>query len=182
MEKYLRNTVITLLMTCSMIIQAQTQPPKKNYQIKLNVIADRGGESTAKYINTKQVNVKNIDYRNMEIKGSMLKNMLPIRTPEMSAGKMNNKHLRRDYPGMSFPVFVMGNDKLSRAWLNSNVKYLKKNKAVGLLVRVDTMKEFDDIKADADGLPIIPTYGTQMAQQLNINKYPFYVDQKGLHQ
>jgi len=180
MENYLRICLAFCLVAFSspgVTIEQRTRPI-----IKLNVIADHGGESASRYINTKTIEVKPIDYRDTRIEGSMLKNMLPIRTPEMSPGRLRQSHLKRDYAAMSFPVFVIGNDGLSRQWLADNAQYLKKHKAIGLLIQLDTMTEYDEIKRLGDGLPIIPTYGAQMGQQLQLDRYPFYVDQTGVHQ
>lgn len=180
MENYLTRGLVLCLVLFSgpgMTKVQRTQPV-----IKLNVIADRGGESASRYISTQTVETKSIDYRDMRVKGSMLKNMLPIHTPEMSPGRLKQAHLARDYAAMSFPVFVIGNDTLSKQWLAGNAPYLKKHKAIGLLIQLDTMAEYDEIKSLGGGLPIIPTYGAQLGQQLQLNRYPFYVDQTGVHQ
>lgn len=180
MENYLRICLALGLVVFSG--PGMTMEKRELPVINLNVIADHGGESASRYIDTQAIDVKPIDYRDMRIKGSMLKNMLPIRTPEMFPGRLKQSHLKRAYAAMSFPVFVIGNDTLSRQWLADNAQYLKKHKAIGLLIQLDTMTEYDEIKRLGDGLPIIPTYGAQMGQQLQLDRYPFYVDQTGVHQ
>ncbi|EMP4081968.1 integrating conjugative element protein [Salmonella enterica] len=104
----------------------------------LNVIADLGGESTAPFFDA--INNENNEFtppRPLTAESvpapADISDMLPVTTPEMSAGKVVSRELH--LAGMT-PVFLVGDDPLSRDWLTLRHDELKRLHATGLVVNV----------------------------------------------
>jgi len=106
----------------------------------------------------------------------------PVRTPLMTPGIIS-KNEGRDIPRGLYaqPVFLIGYDRGSLAWLESNLDILHANKAMGMVVNVDTPEQMKRIRAIAQDRVIIQAVsGQQIAQSLNLYHYPAYIDSDGL--
>ncbi|MAZ69106.1 PFL_4695 family integrating conjugative element protein [Porticoccus sp.] len=105
---------------------------------------------------------------------------LPIRTPSMSPGKVEVTVKPLRY--LQQPLFLMGSDEHSKAWLAAKRDQLIKLNAVGLLVQADTLKDIKDMQAIAKGLRLIPASAESFAKPLNLTHYPVLISKHGWEQ
>jgi len=114
--------------------------------------------------------------------GVMSEHYFPVRTPLMSPGVISPNE-GRDIPRGLYaqPVFLIGYDRGSLAWLESNLDILHKNKAMGMVVNVETPAQMQKILDIADNKVILQaTSGQRIAQALSLYHYPAYIDGDGL--
>lgn len=98
----------------------------------------------------------------------------PVRTPGLTPGAVPSRAVR--LPQLAGrPLFLVGSDSFSRAWLGRHQARLKAVGAVGLLVQAETARDLADIQALAPGVPISPVDGTGTAQALGLAHYPVLV-------
>ena len=105
---------------------------------------------------------------------------LPIETPSMSPGlvKVTSKTIKY----LQQPLFLVGTDKRSKAWLEAKHGQLIKLNAVGLLVQVDTLKDIQAMQALAKGLRLIPASAESFAKPLALEHYPVLISRDGWEQ
>ncbi|MBC3211062.1 integrating conjugative element protein [Serratia fonticola] len=145
---------------------------------ELTVIADLGGISTTEYfegINNQGAVAPSHETGNEipAVPG------LPVSTPELSPGKVEVRTL--NLPGMR-PLFLIGDDDLSRRWLSLRRDTLVQLNAVGLVVNVASEAALNDLKKHADGLELVPVSGVDLAKRLGLSHYPVLLTEKGLEQ
>ncbi|CRY82375.1 MULTISPECIES: integrating conjugative element protein [Yersinia] len=150
-------------------------------QAELTVVADLGGQSTATYF----------DSINNQGEGTALQTApssapvtpvimgLPVSTPELTPGKVAARAL--SLAGMR-PMFLVGDDDLSRRWLSLRRDALGQLNAVGLVVNVASEGALNDLKKHADGLELLPVSGSDLAKRLGLSHYPVLLTEKGLEQ
>lgn len=105
---------------------------------------------------------------------------LPIETPSMSPGSVSATAKPLKY--LQQPLFLIGADKQSKAWLQGRLDQLVKLNAVGLLVQVDTLEEIKAIQALAKGLRLIPASAESFAKPLALEHYPVLISKDGWEQ
>ena len=95
--------------------------------------------------------------------------LLPIRSPGLTPGKVSP----RTHP-MPFAraLFLIGSDAFSKRWLKQHRKALQQMGAVGMLVEASSLEDLRAIAELADGLPITPASGSDIAQAIGIRHYP----------
>ena len=105
---------------------------------------------------------------------------LPIETPSMSSGavKVTAKSLKY----LQKPLFLVGADARSKAWLESKRDQLVKLNAVGLLVQANTLGEVQVMQALAKGLRLIPASAESFAKPLSLTHYPVLISRDGWEQ
>ncbi|AEF05680.1 hypothetical protein ambt_20945 [Alteromonas naphthalenivorans] len=105
---------------------------------------------------------------------------LPIETPSMSPGfvKVTAKPLKY----LQQPLFLVGTDTRSRAWLEAKHSQLVKLNAVGLLIQADTLKDIQAMQALATGLRLIPASAESFAKPLALKHYPVLISKDGWEQ
>ena len=109
-----------------------------------------------------------------------LKNLLPIHTDTMSPGNVAPE--KRVIKNLMSPIFIIGSDKKSLEWLEENAETLKKHRAVGLLVEVQTLKQLKMIGKIGKGLSISPIAGNDMSQLFGLRHYPVLISRYGIEQ
>lgn len=148
-------------------------------QAELMVVADLGGQPTAAYFeginNQGRGAVPQVE---SEVFSSSMR-ALPVTTPELTPGKVEPRTL--SLPGMR-PMFLIGDDDLSRRWLVLRRDVLGQLNAVGLVVNVANEGALIDLKKYADGLELLPVSGSDLAQRLGLTHYPVLLTEKGLEQ
>ena len=114
--------------------------------------------------------------------GVMSEIYFPVETPLMSPGIISENEGTNIPRGLyAQPVFLIGYDRGSLAWLESNLDILHANKAMGMVVNVDTPQQMKRILQIAQDKVIIQAVsGQQIAQSLNLYHYPAYIDADGL--
>lgn len=93
----------------------------------------------------------------------------PVRTPQLSPGQLQGRVINA--PGLQ-PVFLVGDDPMSRAWLLQRREDLQRLQAVGLAVNVDSEERLMEIRRWAGGLPVNPTPAGDLAGRLGLRHYP----------
>lgn len=98
--------------------------------------------------------------------------LLPIRSPGLSPSKVP---VRKHQVPFARPFFLIGADPWSRQWLAEHRQRLLDIGAVGLLVDAASVEDLQAIAGIADGLPITPAAGCDIARALGVTHYPFAV-------
>ncbi len=147
-------------------------------QAELTVVADLGGQSTATYfegINNQGREV--VPQVGPEPLSAPVMTILPVTTPELTPGKVEARML--SLSGIR-PMFLIGDDDLSRRWLSQRRDVLGQLNAVGLVVNVANEGGLNDLKKHADGLELLPVSGSDLAKRLGLTHYPVLLTEKGL--
>ncbi|MDX8000827.1 integrating conjugative element protein [Xenorhabdus sp. Reich] len=149
---------------------------------ELNVIADLGGKDASPFyesINAEQSDepVSSVQNSSPEMAGEAA--MLPVKTPELTPGKVASRPLQ--LPGIG-ALFLIGDDPDSRQWLSQNAATLTKLHAVGLVVNVREMAGLQSLRASAPDLLLSPASGTELARRLQLQHYPVLITETQLSQ
>lgn len=169
----LRTVVVSLLLTTSSMAA-------------LNVIADLGGESTAPLFDA--VNNENNEFTPprsltppVTSSGTPadVSDMLPVSTPEMRTGKVEPRALT--LTGMT-PIFLVGDDALSRQWLTLRRDELKRLHATGLVVNVSDKAALSQLQQLVPGVTLLPASASEIARRLQLSHYPVLITASGLTQ
>lgn len=105
---------------------------------------------------------------------------LPVRSPALTPGIIQSRVI--DRPGLDFPVFIVGHDKLSLEWLQHNRKQLIRHHATGIVVNVENQEQLRHLRQVADGLEINPVPGDKIARQLELARYPVLISKNRIEQ
>jgi integrating conjugative element protein (TIGR03765 family) len=105
---------------------------------------------------------------------------LPITTPSMTPGEVtaSSKPLRY----LQSPLFLIGADARSKAWLRANQVRLAQLGAVGMLVEAQDLDDVREIVALAQGLRLIPASAESVARKLGLTHYPVLISKTGWEQ
>lgn len=101
-----------------------------------------------------------------------LENLLPIRSPGLTPGKLRT---RVHSVPFARPFFLIGSDQFSKSWLVKHRKALKQMGALGMLVEASSVEDLRDIARLGEGLPITPASGSDIAKAIGITHYPFAI-------
>lgn len=105
--------------------------------------------------------------------------MLPVVSRSLSPGPVASRAI--DIPGLR-PVFLIGDDSLSKSWLKLWKDKLRRLKALGLVVNVATPEGLLELRHLAEGLRLIPVTGDDLAGLLEFSHYPVLVTSTFLEQ
>lgn len=105
--------------------------------------------------------------------------VLPVHSARLTPGEVPRRAL--DLPGM-VPLFLVGADTASLAWLVQRAPALKRLGANGLAVEVADAAALQRIQAIAPGLAIWPVNGDDIAERLELDHYPVLITPTGLEQ
>ncbi|WP_235366104.1 integrating conjugative element protein [Pseudomonas plecoglossicida] len=108
-----------------------------------------------------------------------LKWVLPVHSTRLTPGEVPRRAL--DLPGMA-PLFLIGADAASLAWLTQHAPALKRLGANGIAVEVADAAALRRIWAIAPGLAIWPVSGDDIAGRLELEHYPVLITPTGLEQ
>lgn len=153
----------------------------------LTVVADLGGESTAPLFDA--INNEANEFtppRSLSPPSPpqpsapvTMDEMLPVTTPEMTPGRVEARSLA--LAGMT-PVFLVGDDTLSRDWLAQRRADLLRMNATGLVVNVSDSAVLRELQAEAPGLTLLPASASDIAHRLQLTHYPVLITDRGLSQ
>jgi len=104
----------------------------------------------------------------------------PVQSKRLAPGKVTSRALNVHQLGQ--PMFILGDDEFSRAWLTTHKGKLKALGAIGLLVEVKTAEAYDTFKALAPGLSMTPVPGDVLAEHLGLEHYPVLISKRGIEQ
>lgn len=105
--------------------------------------------------------------------------VFPVVSRHLSPGFIEARGV--DVPGLN-PVFLVGNDSLSRNWLRANKNLLQRLKATGLVVNVASPNALSELCALADGLVFLPVTGDDLAHLVELEHYPVLITPTYLEQ
>ncbi|MCO7054914.1 integrating conjugative element protein [Pseudomonas juntendi] len=105
--------------------------------------------------------------------------VLPVHSARLTPGEVPSRAL--DLPGM-VPLFLVGADAASLAWLAQHAPALKRLGANGLAVEVADTAALQRIQAVAPGLIIWPVSGDDIAERLELEHYPVLITPTALGQ
>ncbi|MDO7895052.1 integrating conjugative element protein, partial [Pseudomonas aeruginosa] len=87
----------------------------------------------------------------------------------MSPGQVKGRAINA--PGLQ-PLFLVGDDTLSRTWLKERGNELRGLHAVGLAVNVASEARLAEIRAWGQGLQILPAPADDLVDRLGLRHYP----------
>ena len=105
--------------------------------------------------------------------------MLPVRSERLSPGEVQRRVIQA--PGLT-PIFLIGDDDLSRAWLTERLSALRDRNAIGLVVNVETADALASLRQLAGGLMLAPVSGDDLAARLGLKHYPVLITATGIEQ
>lgn len=139
---------------------------------ELNVVADLGGKDTASFFdginrqdNNESNNTENRTWQGQPGEGAML----PVLTPELTVGIEASRAL--SLPGIG-ALFLVGDDPVSRSWLQMNAAKLSQMQAVGLIVNVTDMAAVHSLRSLVPDVQMAPASGGELARRLQLRHYP----------
>ena len=107
-------------------------------------------------------------------------NGLPVSTPSMTPGRVQSRIINRPY--LNQPIFIVGADPLSIAWLKEHREQLQKHNATGIAVNVQTQQQLEQLRQASGGLAVNPVAGEKIARQLSLSHYPVLVSRTRIEQ
>lgn len=168
---------IRVLVGCMFALSAYQLP----VQAALTVVADQGGASTQPYFESLNPEPEPNESPVVAVPKQRFSeaDMLPVRTPSMSPGRVTGRALQAP---MLQPMFLVGDDPLSRQWLAVRADALRAMNAVGLVVNVEDDAHLNELRQLAHGLQLSPASGEDLASRLKIDHYPVLLTPTSLEQ
>lgn len=105
--------------------------------------------------------------------------LLPVRSRLLTPGVIERRRI--EAPGLR-PMFLVGDDERSRAWLQQRVRILRELNAVGLVVNVESSVSLHELRRLAPGLTLSPTSGDDIARRLGLEHYPVLITATSVEQ
>ncbi|HCF2456882.1 TPA: integrating conjugative element protein [Pseudomonas aeruginosa] len=168
-----------LLVVCATlrISPAVAQAPEES---SLTVVEDRGGVSAAPYYEAISPQPDASPPPSVSTPRRHAEDdMLPVRTLRLSPGPVAPRQIHA--PGLS-PLFLVGDDEHSRAWLRRHHQMLRQLKAVGLVVNVESASALRTLRDLVPGLELAPVAADDLAQRLDLTHYPVLITATGIRQ
>ncbi|MCC4595443.1 integrating conjugative element protein [Xanthomonas campestris pv. phormiicola] len=163
-----------------------TAPPAFAQSAPLIVVEDHGGVSALPYYQAldlpprqDQPPAPTLSVPSSEGKSFSEADMLPVRSERLSPGVEPRRVIRA--PGLT-PVFLIGDDDQSRAWLDQRGTALREMNAIGLVVNVASAEALAALRKLVPDLTLSPTAGDDLAQRLNLQHYPVLITATGIEQ
>ncbi|HCE5828580.1 TPA: integrating conjugative element protein [Pseudomonas aeruginosa] len=174
-----RPILCALLCAAGLPALAAGQPP-------LIVVEDHGGTSALPYYQAldlpprkDQPGPPRISVPSSGGKTFSEADMLPVRSERLSPGDEPRRVIQA--PGLT-PVFLIGDDERSRAWLLERKAALAEISAIGLVVNVGSAESLAGLRKLAPELTLSPVSGDDLAQRLGLRHYPVLITASGIEQ
>ena len=139
----------------------------------LTVIFDNGQAKSLSVflgpLETAKAEKDHADAESKQLGAADLQSLLPIRSAGLTPGKIRPR--AHNVP-FARPFFLIGSDEWSKRWLVQHREALKDLGAVGMLVEATSIEDLRAIAALAEGLPITPASGSDIAKAIGISHYP----------
>jgi integrating conjugative element protein (TIGR03765 family) len=103
----------------------------------------------------------------------------PIATQSMRPGRLETPLRLRTNGWLAAPMFMVGDDPLSRQWLVANRERLHRSGAAGLVVNVASIEAFRSLRALAPEVPMAAGSVEDLARQASLSIYPVFVGVDG---
>lgn len=105
--------------------------------------------------------------------------MLPVRSARLTPGPIAPRVI--NVPGLT-PLFLIGDDDRSRAWLRARLSKLHELRALGWVVNVTSAEDLASLRELAPGLTLAPISGDDLAARLGLHHYPVLITATGIEQ
>jgi integrating conjugative element protein (TIGR03765 family) len=103
----------------------------------------------------------------------------PVATKSMRPGRLASGMRLRTAGWLASPMFLLGDDPLSRQWLATNRDRLHRTGAAGLVVNVASIEAFRSLRALAPEVPMAAGSVDGLAQHVSLSIYPLFVSVDG---
>lgn len=176
--------IIVLLGIVAVLLTGQQQASAQPTVRPLIVVADKGGASAQPFYEAIDVVERPSDQGRtsgtpdprtpalIAPKPATDQDMLPVRSPTLSPGTVSWRAITSP---LLKPIFLVGDDSLSRAWLRQRLPLLRQMKATGFVVNVSTAPALLALRQLAPGVTLIPASGDDLGQRLQIQHYPVLI-------
>ncbi|PFG25098.1 integrating conjugative element protein (TIGR03765 family) [Pseudomonas lurida] len=150
----------------------------------LVVVEDVGGTSALPYYRTLNLpsddqSAKPMILPPVRIDPYSEADMLPVKSEHLSPGKVENRV--NNVPGL-VPLFLVGDDYLSRRWLAARADLLHEISAVGLVVNVQHLDALTELRELGAGLEMVPASADDLALRMGVEHYPVLITATGIEQ
>jgi len=127
----------------------------------LIVVEDRGGASAMPYYQdlVSEPSEQQATQQNIGVRGT---GAFPVRSTQLTPGEVQGRMINA--PGLQ-PMFVLGDDELSRTWL------LQRR----VVVNVANAERFAEVRRWAADLEMVPSPANDLAGRLGIRHYPLLI-------
>jgi len=144
----------------------------------LIVVEDRGGSSALPYYEdlVPAPSEQQAEDPNLGVRGT---GAFPVHSAQLTPGTVQGRVINA--PGLQ-PMFVVGDDELSKSWLIERHERLEQMHAVGVVVNVANIDRFAEVRSWAKGLEMVPAPGDDLASRLGINHYPLLITATAIQQ
>ncbi|WP_252090635.1 integrating conjugative element protein [Pseudomonas sp. MWU13-3659] len=158
------------------IVTSLAVPTHADQQAVLTVVEDRGGASALPYY---QDIAPEPAHAPPVVTGVRAGGAFPVSTPELSPGPVQGRVINA--AGLQ-PMFLVGDDLMSQAWLKQQLPALQRLQAVGLAVNVTSAARLQEIRRWAPGLQVMPVPASDIAGRLGLQHYPVLITATTLQQ
>jgi len=104
----------------------------------------------------------------------------PIRTPSLTPGLVESQQVK--FPHLPRPVFLLGNDDTSKAWLKQYRSRLIEAHAIGLIVNADNESDVQAVRQIGGSIELVAAPAESLAKQLNLKHYPVLISKSRIEQ
>ena len=104
----------------------------------------------------------------------------PIRTPNLTPGSVESQQV--NFPHLPLPVFILGTDDTSKAWLKQYRIRLIEAQAIGLIVNAENESDVQALQQIGRPLEIVAAPAESLAKQLNLKHYPVLISKSRIEQ
>lgn len=143
---------------------------------KLIVVEDRGGTSALPYYQDLEPEPSPGSSSPVGVPGA---GAFPVRSAQLSPGTVQGRVINA--PGLQ-PVFLVGDDPLSRSWLLQRRDQLQQLQAMGLAINVASDERLAEIRRWAGNLQVLPTPADDLAARLGLRHYPVLLTPTAIQQ
>ncbi|MHB0818475.1 PFL_4695 family integrating conjugative element protein [Stutzerimonas stutzeri] len=148
----------------------------------MTVVADHGGMPTKvffKGMNSQQSGAAHRAPMRPSSGTVGLDQMLPIQS-QLTPGRVAHQPVRLD--SLPAPLFIVGDDSRSLAWLQQNVDVLVQIQAIGWAVNIRDKAALDRIRSAVPGLGVQPMHVDDFAARLGLKHYPALITRHAVEQ
>lgn len=113
-----------------------------------------------------------VEEKNVSKSSLALQESLDARLPVQ--GKASVGHVTRHaiaFPGLSSPIFIIGDDAVSRQWLKKHAEQLRKIHALGFITNINNPDTLQQLQRTYD-VPLLPADVDDLLALLGTDHYP----------
>lgn len=146
-------------------------------QAGLHILADYGGEPATPFYDGLNRDAPPVTPAAEPAPTPLQATGFPVRTPELTPGDVSPRAFQA--PGIA-PLFLVGDDARSRAWLQRNAAALSALRATGIVVNVASPQNLAALRALTPDTVLVPSSGSDIAGRLQLTHYPVLLTASGL--